>query len=171
MLLDADINAELEGYLKAVGFRVEFATRVPVNIRSDRDIVRYARKHRYILIRHDRTKDKKTRLEVFPEVYRYGGKIIQISGDTSQDPLTALGKVLAQREGWKEFFTHSDGIVVVHRSGIHYLDKHALLSKVQGILDLKGMDQVADVKPLPRKRQRKAKRVPPDQATLPGLGR
>ena len=114
LLLDADVNVELEPLLRAIGFRPEFALRVGVNIRSDVDVLRWARRRRYILVCHDKFKDRQTRIELYPELYRRGGKIIQIGGGPDQDPYTSLGKILLNREKWVEWFKNHDGIVIVH---------------------------------------------------------
>jgi hypothetical protein len=67
------------------------------------------------LVCHDQHSDKETRLRLYPELYNYGGKILQIGGDSSQPMLTALGKILVWRENWEPWFQENDGKVVVYR--------------------------------------------------------
>jgi hypothetical protein len=131
LLLDGDINAELEPLLRAVGFRTESAYRIDANIRSDTALIRWARRNRYIFVCHDRLRDRKTNQYVYPEIYHHGGKVIRIGGDPSQDPLTALGKVLLHREKWREFFAEHDGVAIVHGTGVHLKAASALYTYVQ----------------------------------------
>jgi hypothetical protein len=131
LLLDADVSAEVEPLLRAVGFHTEFALRVSVNIRSDLDILRWARKSDYIVVCHDKFKDKQTRSELYPELFHRGGKIIQVGGGPSQDPYTSLGKILVHRKTWLEWFKDHDGIVVVHSEGINLRDSSNLFEIVQ----------------------------------------
>lgn len=138
LLLDCDINPELEPLLRAVGFRTEFVKNVGVNVRDDTEIIKWARRHRYILVCHDRHKDKRTQLQLFPELRRNGGKIIEIGGHTGQDLLTALGKILVHREEWMQFFKENDGIATVHRTEIRKKSAHELYKRVQGELALGG---------------------------------
>ena len=135
LLLDADINIELEPLLKAVGFTTEFALRV-TNIRSDTDILRWARRRRYILVCHDKFKDKQTRVELYPEIYKNGGRIIQVGGAQGHDPYAALGMILVQRNNWFQWFKEHNGIVTVHPNGWTPRDAHELYSIVQGKMPL-----------------------------------
>lgn len=148
LLLDADVNAELEPLLRAVGFRTQFALRVGVNIRSDRGILRWARKNGYILVCHDKFKDRQTRVELYPELYLRGGQIIQIGGGPSQDPYTALGKLLVYRNTWVDWFKGNNGIVIVHSQGIKLRDAHQLYTIVQSKMPL-------ETEPVHTLRQRK----------------
>ena len=131
LLLDGDINAELEPLLMVVGFRTTWARQVNVNIRNDTSIVRWARRHRHIVLCHDKHKDRKTNQYLYPEIYHRGGKVIRIGGDSSQHPLTALGKLLAHREEWRAFFAQHDGIVTVHRTQVRLQDSRELYTYVQ----------------------------------------
>ena len=50
LLLDADVNVHLVGYLEAIGFDVEFAPRVKgLDIHHDAELVKWARSHNEIL--------------------------------------------------------------------------------------------------------------------------
>ncbi len=154
LLLDTDINIELEPLLKAVGFDTEFALRVGVDIRKDKNVLIWARTHRRILVCHDKHSDKQTRLDLYPEIYQRGGKIIRISGDSSQDPLTALGAVLVRREQWREFFAKNEGMVVVHSQGINYLPRERLIRRVQGGLGMEvDTEQLKAIQPKQRQRR------------------
>ena len=136
LLLDADVNPELTPLLRAVGFDAEFAPSLGVNIRNDRDLLRWARRRRYILICHDKFKDKQTRVELYPELYHRGGQIIQIGGGPAQDPYTALGKLLVNRKDWLEWFKSHSGYVLVHSQGMIKRDSSELYSIVQSTMSL-----------------------------------
>jgi hypothetical protein len=165
LLLDADVNVELEPLLSAVGFRTELALRVDVNIRKDVDILRWARRHRYILVCHDKFKDRQTRLELYPEIYHNGGKIIQIGGGPSQDCYTSLGKILLHRSKWREFFSEYDGIVIVHEQGMNKRDANKLYSVIQRKMPLSDepVKTLRSRKP-PRQVSHKRKQPPPEQS-------
>ena len=168
LLLDCDVNVELEPLLKAVGFRTEFAQRVDVNERNDTDILKYARRHRYIMVCHDKFKDKRTRLELYPEIYKNGGKIIQIGGGPEQEPLSALGRLLVHREDWGRWFKYNDGIVTVHKTGMNTKDSGELLSKVQGSFPF-AEDPVKTIKARKQKNlptKRRPRKHTPDQKPL-----
>jgi len=126
-----------------------------VDVTNDTAIARWARQHHYILVCHDKHRDKKTRLELFFEIYRNGGRIIRIGGAPDQDPLTALGKILVHRDEWRDFFADNDGIVVVHKEGMKKLPSHQLYAKIQGALDV---ERVTGRKVIRPSRQRRAKR-------------
>lgn len=135
LLLDTDVNVELEPLLKAVGFRTEFALRVGVNIRKDVDILRWARRYRYILVCHDKYRDKETQLDIYPELFHNGGKIIRLGGKPGEDIYTSLAKILINRKEWVEWFNENDGIVTVHRS-MNTRPAHKLYQLVQGDMEL-----------------------------------
>lgn len=166
LLLDADVNIDLEPLLRAVGFHTEFAPRVSVNIRSDKDILRWARRRRYILVCHDKFKDRQTRIELYPEIYHRGGKIIQIGGGPSQDCYTSLGKLLLHRQKWVEFFREHDGIVIVHEQGMHKRDAHELYTVVQRRMPLSDepVKTLKSRKPPRQHIKRRLKQPPPEQA-------
>jgi hypothetical protein len=124
LLLDGDIDPELAEYLRAVGFEVRFAPRGSRIIRDDVKVLRLARKQGRILVCHDQHSDKETRLRLYPELYSHGGKILQVGGDSSQNVLTALGKILIWREKWEPWFRENDGKVVVNKDS--WIPKSAL---------------------------------------------
>ena len=129
----------LEPLLQAVGFRTEFALRVSVNERNDRQILRWARRHRYIYVCHDKFKDKQTRLEIYPEIYAQGGKVIQIRGreGPAQDVYKSLGKILLHREEWKAWFEeHQHGIVTVSTKEMNGQTAWKLYTIVQAAMPL-----------------------------------
>ena len=121
LLLDADVNAHLVGYLEAIGFDVEFAPRVKgLDIHHDAELVKWARNHNKYYVCHDRFKDNQSRLKVYIEVYEYGGRVIQIAPGPQQPVYSSLGKLLVHRAAWLAFFDeHEDGLVVVHGTGMH----------------------------------------------------
>ena len=139
--------------MQVLGFDIEFAPRV-TDVTNDTRLLRWARKRKYILVRHDRTADKSTRLELFPEIYRNGGRIIQVSGDSSQDPLIVVGKLLANMDKWCEWFAENDGIVRVGRGDPRYTHAEKLYLKVQGGLAMKVPDarRVKPAKPRSRRK-------------------
>ena len=125
--------------LQAVGFRTEFALRVSVNERNDRQILRWARQHRCIYVCHDKFSDKQTRLEIYPEIYHHGGKVIQITGrgGPAQDVYKSLGKILLHREQWKAWFEeHQRGIVRVFTEGMKGQTASELYKVVQAVMPL-----------------------------------
>ncbi len=120
LLLDADVNVHLVGYLGAIGFDVEFAPRVEgLDIHHDAELVKWARRHDRYYVCHDRFKDNQSRLKVYIEVYENGGRVIQIAPGPQQPVYSSLGKLLVHRAAWLAFFEeHEDGLVVVHGTGM-----------------------------------------------------
>lgn len=168
LLLDCDINLELEPLLQAIGFRTESALRIGVNNRDDTEILKWARRHRCILVCHDRHRDRRTRIELYPEVYRNGGKIIEICGGPEQHPLTSLGKILAHREDWLAFFDDSSGVVSLTKDGMKKKRARDLYVMVQREFKLQ-TDPEETLRERTRQRKggkRKAKLSPSDQALL-----
>jgi hypothetical protein len=166
LLLDTDINVDLEPLLRAIGFRPEFALRVGANVRNDADILRWARKHRYILVCHDKFKDKQTRLELYPEVYHHGGHIIQIGGGPSQDPYMSLAKILMFMQEWVNWFETNNGIVIVTGQTNKYQDARKLFTFVQGEIALEDSPvQTLKHRKLPQNPQKKhfRKQTPQEQ--------
>jgi hypothetical protein len=146
LLLDCDISHELEPLLQAVGFRPKFAQKMGLDGREDTDVLRWARRHRYILVCHDRHRDRRTQLSLFIEIRKNGGKIIEISGHTGQDPLTALGKLIVHRERWRQFFNDNHGIVTVYEDSVKLRDPHELYTtRVQKEMAL-GLDPAKTVR-------------------------
>jgi hypothetical protein len=117
-LLDGDIDPELADYLRAVGFDVQLAPRDnPQVIENDVEVLRYARRRRRIVVCHDRHRDRESELELFPEIYNNGGRILRIGGDSSQSLLLALGKVTVHYTSWSTWFSSNPkgGRVVLHK--------------------------------------------------------
>lgn len=168
LLLDCDINLELEPLLQAIGFRTESALRVGVNHRNDTEILKWARRHRCILLCHDRYRDKETKIELYPEVYRNGGKIIQICGGPEQHPLTSLGKILAHREEWLMFFKENSGVVALTKDSMKKKRARDLYTMVQREFKLQ-TDPEESLRQRARQRKsgkRKVKLSPSDQVPL-----
>ena len=167
LLLDTDVDVGLCPYLEAVGFRVRFALHVGVNVRSDTAILRWAREHGYILVCHDKHSDKSTRLELYPELYERGGKIVRIAGNPGQNEITALGKILVHRDKWSSWFAENDGEVVVTSQKIICHDAHYLYTThVQGALQIDPVKTIRRSRPTsPRPRQSRPKQ-PPEQSSF-----
>lgn len=144
-----------------------FAPHAGIDVTNDTRLVRWARRHRRILVRHDTTPDKRTRLELYPEIYKNGGKLICVHGGPQQDPLISLGKILAHLDKWLAFFgANAGGVVVVGAERIRYMDKEYLLSQVQSIMKLDIEHIPAKVKPSRKRPKRPRRKPPPEQMEL-----
>ena len=161
LLLDTDLDVSIQPYLEAVGFQTHFALHVEADERSDVALLRWARENDHILVCHDKHRDRSTRLELFPELKANGGQILRITGDSSQDVLTALGKILVHREKWRAWFRDNDGVAILKIDGVQYNSADKLYRTVEKHLG------AAD--PADRIRKRKPARVGkhPSRATSP----
>ncbi|MBI4302779.1 MAG: hypothetical protein HY665_00355 [Chloroflexi bacterium] len=166
MLLDTDVNANLIRYLRAVRFSVLFATKVKVNIRDDAAIVKWARRHNRILVCHDKYQNREHKIKVFQEIYAHGGHVIQIAGGSGQDILTSLGKLLANREEWVNFFKQNDGVALVHRGGMKPMPRQYLIRQIQGTLG--GKTGIGDI-PLRSPRRQRQPKIKPTSPNKPPL--
>ncbi|MXY22729.1 MAG: hypothetical protein F4Y49_15525 [Dehalococcoidia bacterium] len=144
LLLDTDLDVEIQPYLEALGFQTKFALNISADHRSDVDLLRWARMNDYILVCHDKHKDKSTRLELFPELKTHGGRILRITGDSSQSVLTALGKILVNREKWRSWFADHDGLVILKMDGVIYRTAEELYSWIES--DLEDADPAARIR-------------------------
>ena len=135
MLLDADLDVEIQPYLEAVGFQTQFALSISADHRSDVDLLRWARNNDHILVCHDKHRDRTTRLELYPELKANGGRILRITGDSSQPVLTAVGKILVNREKWRAWFEDNDGVAILKMDGVIYHTAERLYSMVERHLD------------------------------------
>jgi hypothetical protein len=172
LLLDGDITSDLEDHLRLVGFQVESARELvtPQILQKDHLLVRWARQHRYILVCHDKHKQRKVNLFVYQEIYDRGGTILRITGDSSQDTLTALGKVTVHREEWSPFLAREHGIAVVGRDGCKLFTRHKLIVRVQGMMKFaeEPMEALRQIQPgrSGRKRPRTDRRPSKNQMGL-----
>ena len=157
LLLDTDLDVDVQPYLEAVGFETRFALNVEADERSDVALLRWARENNYILVCHDKHKDRSTRLELFPELNTSGGHILRITGDSSQDVLTAVGKILVNREKWRPWFNDNDGLVILTKERVIYRPAHELYMMVEK--HLVGSDHAERMRD--RKPARPSKRPPP----------
>jgi len=137
---------------------------VDVDIRDDTAILRWSRENGYILVRHDKTKDRRTRIELYPEVYHNGGKIIRLGGGPDQNPLVALGRILIHLEEWREFFNENEGMVVLTKQKFTAIPAHDLYKKVQHLLDTEQITGRKVIKPSPERAKKPRK---PPAAQLP----
>lgn len=140
LLIDTDVKPTLIPYLGAVGFNVLWARNAKVNYRDDVALVKYARHYNRILVCHDRHRDsskaKEIRIRIYREIYERGGRVIEIAGTPSQDPLTSLGKILVHRHKWSTFFAENDGIVIVREaSNMSAITRDKLIRTIQGVID------------------------------------
>lgn len=78
LLLDTDLDVDIQPYLEAVGFQTHFALHVEADERDDVALLRWARENDHILVCHDKHKDRSTRLELYPELRRNGGRIYEM---------------------------------------------------------------------------------------------
>ena len=167
MLLDGDIDPELADYLKAVGFDVLFAPRDNPLIRNDVEVLRYARRRRRILVCHDQHRDTETEMQLFPEIYHKGGRILRIAGDSSQSCVQALGKITVTYDEWSQWFNNNPhgGRVVVHSKGCRKTTAEEFMER-----HLHRVYAGVDVPPLPPRRRgrqgRGSRAVPVGQERL-----
>ena len=167
LLLDGDVDPELADYLKAVGFDVLLAPRNNPLIRDDVQVLRYARRRRRIVVCHDRHRDLESELELFPEIYHNGGRILRITGDSSQSLVLALGKITLHFEEWSEWFKANPqgGRVVVSKDKCRKTTANAFMER-----HLYRVQLITDVLPLPARRRHYGRRskstVPPGQSRL-----
>lgn len=162
LLLDADLDVEIQPYLDAVGFKTQFALDVEASERDDVALLRWARENGHILVCHDKHKDRSTRLELYPELKTNGGHILRITGDSSQDVLTALGKVLVNREKWRAWFEDNDGEVILKMDGVIYRSAHELYRTVERHLE--GADPAQRIRNRkPASRNKRPARIAPQQ--------
>jgi hypothetical protein len=131
LLLDTDLDVDIQPYLEAVGFQTHFALHVEADERDDVALLRWARENDHILVCHDKHKDRSTRLELYPELRRNGGRILRITGDSSQDVVTALGKILVNREKWRTWFKDNDGEIILKMDGVIYHTADELYEMVE----------------------------------------
>jgi hypothetical protein len=129
--LDTDLDVEIQPYLEAVGFQTQLALNISADHRSDVALLRWARSNDHILVCHDKHKDRSTRLELYPELRRNGGRILRITGDSSQDVVTALGKILVNREKWRTWFKDNDGEIILKMDGVIYHTADELYEMVE----------------------------------------
>lgn len=166
LLLDTDLDVDIRPYLEAVGFQTHFALHVDADERDDVALLRWARGHNQILVCHDKHKDRSTRLELYPELNANGGRILRITGDSSQDVLTALGKILVNREKWRPWFENNNGEVILKSDGVIYRSADELYRMVERHLG--GADptqRIRDRKP-GRPGKRRIRRAPSQQHRL-----
>ena len=171
LLLDADVPPELGTLLDVVGFRTRRVHDLAATIRKDVDVLRAARKDRRILVCFDRHKDARTRVNWNIEIFKAGGRVIEITEGPGQDARQALGKVLVHLPEWRAHFEKSqDGVAIVQRAGLKFFDRERL----RALTPQRALDENLDPsvalrgRQPPRSRARQQKR-PPDAPRLPGL--
>ena len=158
--MDADLDVEIKGYLDAIGFQTRFALNVDADVRSDVALLRWARENEYILVSHDKYKDASTRLELYPELNSNGGRILRITGDSSQDVLTAAGKIIVNREKWREWFKNNDGIVILKAERVIYRPAEQLFRMVQKRYETDDLARRLRVRKPARSGNRPARKAP-----------
>ena len=163
LLLDTDLDVDIQPYLEAVGFQTQFALNISADHRSDVDLLRWTRTNDHILVCHDQHRDRTTRLELYPELKANGGRILRITGDSSQDVLTAVGKILVNREKWRSWFRENDGLVILKGDGVIYRTADQLYSTVESHIDPAA--RIRDRESLPPTR-RPANSTPPQEDRL-----
>ena len=159
LLLDGDTDPELADYLRAVGYDVTLAPRGGSTIRDDVKVLRLARGQGRIVVCHDAHRDRATQLRLYPELYYRGGKILQIRGDSSQDLLTALGKVITWRLEWSNWFSQNDGRVVVSQGSW----RKQTVTELANFVSVKRTQDVGPVVPKRTTRTIKQRTKPPPE--------
>ena len=165
LLLDTDLDVEIQPYLEAVGFQTQFALQISADHRDDVALLRWARSNDHILVCHDKHKDRSTRIELFPELKTNGGRILRITGDSSQDVLTAVGKILINREKWVSWFADNDGLVILKMDGVIYHTAEHLYSMVERHIEADPVVRIRDRKPV-RPVKGPARPTPPQSSRL-----
>ena len=117
-LIDSDINPELVYLLRKVGLKATHATWHDIP-NDDTGYLKWARKHDYILVNHDKHRDSKTKYSFYSELYYRGGRVIRV-GIPGHPVLRLLGCILAQHERWSKHFAVDSGEAVVHPSGCNF---------------------------------------------------
>lgn len=168
-LLDCDVEVDVENLLATLGFKVEIAEASSVDIHDDVAILRHARKHRRILLCHDRHRDMATRWALYEEIALRGGQIICVSRGGRghvQTPLEVVGILLAHSSEWRRFFDEKrHGRVLLHRSGCGTRDQQQLMKEGPSML---GVD-VPVVPGSARPQRRRVRPIAPDRSTRPLL--
>jgi hypothetical protein len=126
-LVDSDVDPELVRLLRKVGFKATHATWHDIP-NDDTGYLVWGRAHNYILICHDKHRDKKTKYSFHSEMYYHGGQAIRV-GKPGQPVLRLLGVILAQRHVWQEFFRNDSGEASVHPSGCNFTNAKTLLER------------------------------------------
>ena len=171
-LVDSDCDPELVHLLRRVGFRSKSVLGLTIP-NDDTECLKWARKHGYILVCHDKHRDAKTRYAFYSEMYYRGGQLIRIGGQPGQSAHWALGKILAHRPEWQEYFRKDSGEAVVHPAACRFTNAAKLFDRSRYALRLPFEDPTVPLKsrtPLVRERKRKKKLPPVEQMPLEGGG-
>ncbi len=131
LLLDADVPPEVERILARIGFPLESARRrEDIDDEDDIAVVRWARKHRMIVLCFDQHDDHRTRLAWNPEIGLRGGRVLQVSEGPEQEPEQAAGKVLMLRPRWSPILRAGHGVVRLTRGDLTFMDQEKLLASI-----------------------------------------
>lgn len=170
MALDADVDPELGLLMSALGFDVA-DVRKAKGLRNpkDKQVLIWARRYRRILVCHDRHRDRKTRLSLYPEIWERGGQIIELQGGSDQDPYEALAKLLRHRATWLAFFAkEGKGRIVLTGDRCKTETAFALMSKIQGVAGIGFQAATRELEQImPLKRERPKKRFKGADSPLP----
>ena len=171
LLLDGDVNAYVKKYLEAIGFEVVLATQVEVDVTDDVEVLKWARRHRRILVCHDKYRDARTRLRIYPEIYYHGGRVIRIGGGSDQPPLESFGKIVVHRPHWLRFFLDNEsGIALVHQTGWKPMSRDYLHDQYQARISVPGDPIPAlETRPLRRRYTPRRPRVVSEEQLLIGI--
>lgn len=137
LLLDGNAHPEVEHLLTAIGFRVENALRVDLDIRDDVAVVKWARQHQRLLVTHDGFRDRRTQYRVNQEIRRAGGRVISLQGGPGLDPLVTVGVILLHRPGWHErlIANKEHGVARLDRQNWKFLERDTLPLPRPRVLD------------------------------------
>ena len=125
-LVDSDVDVELVGLLRKLGFSAVHATGCRNIPNDDTEYLKWGREHGYILVNHDKHRDTKTKYSFYSEMYYRGGQVIRV-GKPGQSVYRLLGCILAQHHIWQEKFQSDSGEAVVHPSGCKFKGAKELL--------------------------------------------
>jgi hypothetical protein len=165
--VDTDVDPEVAVLLRKVGFAAKSAHHIKC-VNDDTLLLRWARKHNYILVCHDKHRDTKTRHSFYTEMYRSGGHVIRVTQPPSQSALLTLGKILVHRPSWQGHFQEDSGEFVAPASQAgKFISAAALYERIALQRQLPFAPDVAMTRRHPlRSRPRSKRPRSPTEATL-----
>lgn len=168
LLIDCDITVEAAPYLAAVGFRVTLANDCGLAGAKDPVVLKYAKRHRFILVCNDKHARQSTPQAWFTDLAK-GGRVIEISGGHLADPFPVVGKLLIHRETWLAFFRVTHGAILLHDTGYTPKPPEKLLTYVNRHmpLNVRPEDVLKRATRTGTATRRKSKKIRTEQLNLP----